>query len=450
MTQQNRPGSGPLLDARQISELRNAVGRELGNHPEWADLWNLHGLLEAHEGNLEAAASKFSEAVRRNAEYLKAQDNLEWVEALTSTSKASRRERSPSSDAAGAIVRVVRNLVAGVDPGNDWPNADPSLSFFALTLAAARAPERVDECRGRLAEAHAGVGELLEAAGLERDGRPSTQALRMLGHPDRMCAGFSDLLLRAAQHVSIAGDEKEARRLQALAALYSGDRTVYLVERGETASRHGKTDEALSLLREAAELQPENHRTRVALGYELSLQGLRDDALHHMEAAVRLEPRYADLPYQLGLLLHAAGRNDDAIAAMEQALHVNPEYVVARIALANLLFDASRPAQAAPHYERVLEEGMETPTLAGRFGYSLHAAGNRNRAEELFLEAIARHNDKPELLALYGQFLAETDRRIEALAVWDRALASDPPDWVRSEVEIMKDEVAAQRRGEGR
>lgn len=132
--------------------------------------------------------------------------------------------------------------------------------------------------------------------------------------------------------------------------------------------------------------------------------------------------------------------------AMESALGINPSYVVARIALANLLFETSRAADAAPHFERIFEEGMDTPFLAGRFGYSLHAAGDRNRAEELFLDTISKDRNRPELLALYGQFLAETDRRLEARTVWERALATNPPDRIRAEIETMRAEVAVEDR----
>jgi tetratricopeptide (TPR) repeat protein len=220
------------------------------------------------------------------------------------------------------------------------------------------------------------------------------------------------------------------------------------VERAEAATRRGAGDQAIEFLKEAVELRPDWFRPHLALGYELSLKGNREQALYHVEEATRRQPHYADVIYQHGLLLHACGRNDEAIEAMRRALKINDAYVVARIALANLLFEANRPAEAAPHYEQVFAEGMETAVLAGRFGYSLHAAGFQERAEELFLEAIAKHRDRPELLALYGQFLTETDRQMEAKAVWGRALSGDCPDWLRAEIEAMRHETRADRGGD--
>ena len=85
----------------------------------------------------------------------------------------------------------------------------------------------------------------------------------------------------------------------------------------------------------------------------------------------------------------------------------------------------SRPAS------EVLDEGFQTPLLSGRFGYAVHAAGHRTQAEEVFLKAITYDKDRAEILCLYGLFLAETDRVVEARAVWERARATDPPEDIR-------------------
>lgn len=432
----------PILEPRQVAGLRESLRQDLGSHPEWPDLWNLHGLLEAHEGNLEKARSSFAEALRRNAAYRAAARNLAWVELLAGGSPVGTEDMDH-----GAVLGAVRTLLHGLPPRASWADRDPSAAFFAVALAArAGTGQALDEAVGRLRAALDGADLLLEAAGLFASGRPRPGAMEELGCPERMNPGYSDLLRRAGLLESLEGRDAEALRLHALGGLFDGGHAAFLVEQAEIDSRAGRPDLALEKLTEAVRARPQWARARAALGYELSRRGQAPEALQHLSAAARLEPRWADVRYQLGLLLHATGRNDDAASAMEGALAINPGYLVARIALANLLFDAHRPAEAAPHYERVLEEGMDTPFLAGRFGFALHAAGDRNRAEELFLEAIAKDRGRPELLALYGQFLVETDRRYEARLVWDRALASNPPDRVRAEIETMRAEIASPER----
>src|SRR5262245_66547719 len=77
---------GTLLDRRQSAAVRESLRNDLGAHPEWADLWNLHGLLEAYEGNLEKGRASFAEALRRNSTYRIAKENLVWAGLLAGES----------------------------------------------------------------------------------------------------------------------------------------------------------------------------------------------------------------------------------------------------------------------------------------------------------------------------------------------------------------------------
>jgi tetratricopeptide (TPR) repeat protein len=435
-----------LLDSRQTGALREDLTRRLRLHPQWPDLWNQRGLLHAHERDLKKAESDFVEAERRHRDYVNARANRSWVACLLGTPAPALSSRTPPLTK--AALGFVRNLAAGAAPSADWTEDDPGMAFLALLHAAGgHGPDSVERAHARLLQVAPESDRLLQAAGWMESGHVSVRALRGLSHPERMNPGFADLLLRASYLDAMAGRNAEAERLQAAAALYRGDIALYLVEQGETASRRGDSDTALALLREAVERNPDWHRAHQSLGYECSARGIVGEALHNLAEAVRLAPRYADVHYQYGLLLHAADMNEEATDAMGRAVAANPTYLVARIALANLLFEADRAAEAAPHYEHVLEAGIETPALAGEFGYALHAAGHRNRAEELFLDAIARHRNRPELLAHYGQFLMETDRSLEAKAVWDRALESNPSDRLRVELETLLDEIPTDRRG---
>jgi tetratricopeptide (TPR) repeat protein len=438
----SRSHPGQLLERRQAAAVRESLRHDLGSHPEWADLWNLHGLLEAFEGNLEKARSSLNEALRRNPSYRAARANLAWVELLCGGSPIGTEEMAWAD-----VLGAVRTILHGLSPRAGWADRDPAAAFFAAAWAArSGSTATLDDAIGRLRAVLPGADELLENAGLMDANRPDARALEDFARPERMNPGFADLLRRAGRLESMAGRDADALRLHALGAILDGGIAAFLTEEADVALRCGRPDDSLDLLLEAIRARPHVAGARAALGYELSRRGRAAEALEHLAEAVRLEPRWADVRYQCGLLLHALGRNTDAVREMECALAVNPGYVVARIALANLLFDSARPADAAPHFERVFEEGLDTPSLAGRFGYALHAAGDRNRAEELFLDAISKDRTRPELLALYGQFLAETDRRIEAKTVWDRALSGNPSDRIRAEIETMRAEIAVEDR----
>jgi tetratricopeptide (TPR) repeat protein len=429
-----------MLRRRQVAALRETLHYELQSHSEWVDLWNLRGLVAAYERDHEKARGSFALAIEKNPRYETARWNLQWLDLLADTPPGSESSREPVPDAMQppGLLEIVRNLRQDVLPDPHWCPDDPRLAFSALTVAA-RAGR--SESFGNIFESwqrrDLAIDELLRAAGFWVHGAPDMQALAELGVPERLNPGFADLLDRAGRLEAMDGRDAEAQRLFALSALFRGNRAAFLVEKAEIVSRHGHGEQALTHLREAVEANAEWYRAQLALGYELSVRGRHEEAMPHIAAAARLKPGYADVQYQYALLLHAAGENVEAIAALKSALELNPGYHVARIALANLLFDAGREREAAPYLEQVLEEGFQTPQLKGRFGYAMHAAGYRARAEEIFLDAVSQDHDRAEVLCLYGLFLTETDREMEARAVWERALATDPPDDIRGRIETM-------------
>jgi tetratricopeptide (TPR) repeat protein len=442
-----------MLDPAQLAALREALCADLAHHAEWADLWNLHGLLEAWEGRPREACDSFHRALKRNPGYGTARWNWRWIDRLAAGGDGVTVAVPPTPTHGGSppeqpdeLLSTVRNLVAGVPSDVDESSESPAVRFFGLVLAAESGDRsRIENALRRLREAVPISSELLATAGFTHaDGSLRLPRLAEIARPERLNPDYRELFHRAGHQEEVRGREDEARRLFALAALFSGEPAAFHVDLGEMASRRGDTEEALRFLRRAAEESPDWELPSLLLGYEHSVRNEPAEALPCLERAAELRPRWPDVLYQLGLVQHALGRNEEAVRTFERAVGINPGYLVARIALANLLFEAKRGGEAAPHYERILDEGMSTPTLVGRFGYSLHAAGARIRAEEIFLEALGREPGRPEILALYGLFLAETDRRLEARAVWDRAMQSDPSPETRERIEEMRIDISVE------
>jgi len=427
------------LGGLRAPALRQGLEAEIERHPAWPDLWNLRGLLRAYDGDFAAAVADFEEAMRLNPEYGRAQWNRCWAALLAGRGLALEPPEAKRCLQPPRLLELADDVLHSRTPDASLhPPENAALGFALLAVHAALGRRKqfrktLEALRSLVAD----FDELLQVAGLASADGPDEARIGELGRPEFLNPGLCDLLARTGRMESVAGHRDEALRLFALGALLEGNRAAYLLEKAEILSRERRQEEVLPLLRKAVEAGPEWFRPHMALGYELSVRGLAQEALHHMEKAVSLQSDYPDVHYQYGLLLHAADRNEEAIRTMERALQQNPNYLVARIALANLLFEERREAEAAPHYARVFEEGIETSSLAGRFGYSLHAAGSRNHAEELFLEAISQDQERPDLLCLYGMFLAETDRNFEARTVWTRALRCDPSPETRTRIEAL-------------
>ncbi|HMB71005.1 MAG TPA: hypothetical protein VKU85_16940 [bacterium] len=432
-----------FLSEGQVALLRQDLQAETERHPDWADLQHATGVLHALAGDLDAAGAGFRAALAGNRKYADARWSLCWVELLQG------REARPEDPSLEGDVRlgIVRDLVQGNAPDPGLRPGDAATAFALLAVAADRRDDRAAErMRELLRDLDPGLVDVLETAGLAKAGQLDLGRVAELGRPLSLNPGTSVLLERAARIEAMSGDEGEALRLFAVAALVRGSRARFLLHRAELVGRAGDDDEVLQHLQDAVALEPDWHAPHVALGYELSVRGRRDDALGHLEVAARLVPGYADVLYQYALLLHAAQRNEEACERLEAAVRINPGYHAARAALGNVLFEAGRVKESLPHYELLLEEGLESTLLLGRLGYAAHAAGYRDRAEELFLVAIGGDGNRSELLCLYGMFLAETQRVVEARAVWDRALAADPPGALRARIESLRDEAV---RGSG-
>lgn len=79
-----------------------------------------------------------------------------------------------------------------------------------------------------------------------------------------------------------------------------------------TASRRGRTDEAIGTLKRALASFPDDPRLHYVLGNEYVQIGLMDRAVGHIQHAITLNPKLEGARFQLGFLYLNAGHMDTA------------------------------------------------------------------------------------------------------------------------------------------
>jgi len=88
---------------------------------------------------------------------------------------------------------------------------------------------------------------------------------------------------------------------------------------GVSLAVQGKVNDALPVLKNAAELQPDDADTLNNLGNAFNELGQSDDAVVTYRRALVINPDFAEVHYNLGFALHDLGRLEDAEKKLSQS-----------------------------------------------------------------------------------------------------------------------------------
>jgi tetratricopeptide (TPR) repeat protein len=113
---------------------------------------------------------------------------------------------------------------------------------------------------------------------------------------------------------------------------------------GSALLRKGQPGEAISHLREAIRLEPDDALAHDNLGSALAREGQMDEAIGQYREAIRLKPDDADAHNNLGSALGTKGQMDEAIGQFQEALRLKPNFALAHHNLARALELKNGPA----------------------------------------------------------------------------------------------------------
>lgn len=160
--------------------------------------------------------------------------------------------------------------------------------------------------------------------------------------------------------------------------------------RGLEARARGRADWALTLLRRAAEAEPERADILCDLGNALKAMGRHAEAVACHEAVVALAPDAAPAYANLGAALNAAGDHDAAIACYQRALARWPQQAELHYNLGGALAAARRFADAEAAYRAALDRNPDHLRAYVNLGAVLRDQGKLNEAIAALRVAVAR------------------------------------------------------------
>jgi TolB-like protein/DNA-binding CsgD family transcriptional regulator/Tfp pilus assembly protein PilF len=171
-----------------------------------------------------------------------------------------------------------------------------------------------------------------------------------------------------------------ARRLR---ELDPSDHAAYAII-GHVAMRRLRHDEAISNLRRAHELNPNEIVTLRWLSWEESNLGLPEHARAHAQLALRLGPRDRSIDlthWALALAEYVAGDNTQCLLHARQAIGLNPQFVGHRILLAACLAETGAVAEASAQIAEIkrFAPGLFESRLNGRTYFAEAAMTERYR-----------------------------------------------------------------------
>ncbi|MGB7157644.1 MAG: tetratricopeptide repeat protein [Tepidisphaeraceae bacterium] len=157
------------------------------------------------------------------------------------------------------------------------------------------------------------------------------------------------------------------------------DNPVILHSLGRIFAKQGRVEQAIPLLRNAAELDPGRSGAWGDLGLSLASNGQRDEALACLHKSAALEPRSSDGHYTLAAGYLACG--DDARAAQhaDAALNLEPGHPLTHYLLGFLSIRSGRLEEAVAHFTKGIQSNQQLDSryrlavVQSRLGRTSHA-----------------------------------------------------------------------------
>jgi tetratricopeptide (TPR) repeat protein len=176
--------------------------------------------------------------------------------------------------------------------------------------------------------------------------------------------------------------------------------------RGAEALERRQLPEAVTNLKKATELAPNNPFTRLNLGTALYLQGDAHAALEQFETAVKLKPDLSKAHYVIGVIMWTNRRNAAAIEHFRAALEADPGSIESRLQLAEALRAGGHEAESLPHYAQVLKVSPATSQASFGYAMALVRLGKYREARDWLSDAMKTYPDQPGIAHALARVLA--------------------------------------------
>jgi type IV pilus assembly protein PilF len=164
------------------------------------------------------------------------------------------------------------------------------------------------------------------------------------------------------------------------------------------------------------------------LGAGYLRQGRPDLAIERLQRALDQNPRLADAHTTIAIAYDQLGSSDEAEDHYRRATQLEPENSAAANSYAVFLCRQNRATDAEPYFRRAADNPRyaqpEVPLTNA--GTCARDAGDNERAQELFREALARNPTYPDALRNMLEISYQVQNYLQARAFVQRYLDAEP------------------------
>ncbi len=438
------------IAAGDLAGARTQLTVALKEHPAAGGLWNLLGIVEAQQGNTQAAQSDFEHALRLSPQIVGAHLNLARVYKM-------RSEQEPA-----LIAKAVAQYQAALklDPAQtearfqlavllEWRGSfADSLEELARLPEAERSRARVLalECAGnaglshddqalRAADLLAAAPDLQEAdvfaalPALEKRGRDSIEVRLIEAARERKIAG-PELLMHLAQAYERSQKYTEARATLESVAQTEALTVNLLLDLTRVAYKAGDREGALGYLAHARDLNPRDARPHFLFGLiSLKLEAYLD-ARKSLEQAVALDPSNPDYNYALGLVALEGHDVSEAIPFFRKFTELRPDDPRGRLGTGIAQYYTGQYTEARKEFAAITKYPRMTAPAHYFLGRIAMADTDDDTAERELRQAVAAWPDYVEAHAELGLILIRRSEFDAARSELDKALANDADNFL--------------------
>jgi tetratricopeptide (TPR) repeat protein len=437
------------IESGNLQEARSLVAKASGTYPHDGGIENLLGVIEVQEGNTEAAAKAFSDAIKHDPGLASAYLNLSRIKMdKAAADQPARRE----------ALRLSLKAIQ-LEPQNDEAHyqAATILSWDKDYRSSLQHLRRLSpESQGKIgAEAlfcadYAGIGdrektdEAVRAMQndpelTEQDAETCLASLRLARRADLIEVLFSAAAARqplSAQGLRILGLAQEAEEKLPAAratleqAFAANSNSVEILEDLARVAKEAEDNQgALGYVAHARDLQPKN----AALAFEFAAICVRmrlfAEARKALTEALRLDPNNADYDLGMGIVVSFSADPSQSIPYLTRYHEMRPNDPKGVLELGAANYRA-RDYDAAARWLRLATASQSTaPDAHYYLGRIARQEGQLESATAEMKQVLALQPDQADALAELGQICMQNRKFAEAASYLEDAVKKDPENY---------------------